>query len=384
MRTRRLRLLVAASVGAVTLCSCSGLASGGGDETYAIAYQGPLSGDTAQLGINIGRAVQLAIEQANEHGDLPFDLEYVTADDKGLPEQSPGAARQLIRDRRVVAVIGPAFSGPALEAGDLYENAGLATVSPSATSPSISDAGFATFFRAVPQDTEQGDQAASYLAGVVKAQRVYIVDDTTDYGSGLADALAEELTGLAVPVQRNGVPTTTDDYTKVAEEVVRSGADALYYAGYYADAAPLAGALQEVGFHGIRMGGDGLNDDKFIARAGGAAEGWQFTCGCTDARSDPASAQFFDDYAARFEVNPGTYSPEAYDATQAVIAVLRNIPGQITRRAVIEGLRSVNYGGIVKTIKFQPDGETQGATIFLYEVRNGKRQLRGSILELSG
>ncbi|MGH3344053.1 MAG: branched-chain amino acid ABC transporter substrate-binding protein [Carbonactinosporaceae bacterium] len=384
MRTRRLRLLVATGVGVTILSSCSGLAFDGGDETYAIAYQGPLSGDTAQLGVNIGHAVQLAVEQANERGTLPFDLEYVTADDKGLPEDSPAAARRLIRDRRVLAVIGPAFSGPALAAGELYGRAGLAAVSPSATSPAISEAEFATFFRAVPQDAEQGAQAARYLANVVNAQRVYILDDTTDYGSGLAAAIEAGLADLAVPVQRRGVPTATDDYTRVAEDVVRSGADALYYAGYFAEAAPLAGALQEAGYHGIRMGGDGLNDDKFIARAGGAAEGWQFTCACTDARSDPAAARFFDEYAARFQINPGTYSPEAYDATQAVIAVLGNIPGEITRKAVIEGLRAVNYGGIVKTIKFQPDGEIEGATIFLYEVRNGTRQLRGSILELSG
>ena len=72
--TRWVLPLALASALALTACSNdtnknsggSGLGGSGGGQTYKIAFQGPLSGDNAQLGINEVNGVELAIEQANE------------------------------------------------------------------------------------------------------------------------------------------------------------------------------------------------------------------------------------------------------------------------------------------------------------------------------
>ena len=78
MRTRPLAKLAAVGViGALALTGCGsskddnsggGLSGGGGSSdsnaTYTIAFEGPLSGDNQQLGINEVNGVQLAIDQA--------------------------------------------------------------------------------------------------------------------------------------------------------------------------------------------------------------------------------------------------------------------------------------------------------------------------------
>ena len=55
--------------------------------TFDIAYEGPLSGGNAQLGLNMAYSVQYAINQANsgksQFGKLPFKLKYVAKDDQG-------------------------------------------------------------------------------------------------------------------------------------------------------------------------------------------------------------------------------------------------------------------------------------------------------------
>jgi branched-chain amino acid transport system substrate-binding protein len=83
--------------------------------TYTIAYEGPLSGGDAQLGLLQLYAVKLAINQANsgksKFGKLPFKLDFKSEDDQGSATQSPTAAQALITDPSVVAVVGPAFSG---------------------------------------------------------------------------------------------------------------------------------------------------------------------------------------------------------------------------------------------------------------------------------
>src|SRR4051794_41729075 len=116
MRTRPLaKLTVVGLVGALALAGCGssdkkdsggGLSGGGGSgssgSTYTIAFEGPLSGDNAQLGINEVNGTQLAIDQANEKGDLGFKLKLIRADDVGDPAKAPSAAAQVIQDSSVM------------------------------------------------------------------------------------------------------------------------------------------------------------------------------------------------------------------------------------------------------------------------------------------
>src|ERR1700710_107558 len=72
--------------------SGGGLAGSGGGATYSIAFEGPLSGDNQQLGINEVNATQVAIDQANASGNLGFKLKLVKADDQGDRAQARAGA----------------------------------------------------------------------------------------------------------------------------------------------------------------------------------------------------------------------------------------------------------------------------------------------------
>jgi branched-chain amino acid transport system substrate-binding protein len=50
--------------------------------TYTIAYQGPLSGGNAQLGLNMKYGVQLAINKWNATKGAAFKLALATGDDQ--------------------------------------------------------------------------------------------------------------------------------------------------------------------------------------------------------------------------------------------------------------------------------------------------------------
>src|SRR6195952_6067213 len=227
--------------------SGGGLGSSGGGQTYKIAFQGPLSGDNAQLGINEVNGVQLAIDEANKAGDLGFKLELVKADDQGSPEQAPTAAAQVLQDDAVLGVVGPSFSGATKAIGATYGDAGLSFVPPSATNPTLSQQGFPTFHRIVPSDNVEGSQAANLF--VKKGyKKVVVVDDLSDYGKGVADEVQKGLEKGGVTVQRIGVDAKTTDYGPTAQTVASSGADAFFYGGYDAQAGQVAKALQTAGF----------------------------------------------------------------------------------------------------------------------------------------
>ena len=61
---------------------------------------------------------------------------------------------------------------------------------------------------------------------------------------------------------------------------------------------------------------------------------------------------------------------------------MRSVEGELTREKVLEAVRDVDYTGITKQIKFTENGEVQGKTIFVFQVKGGKRDVLGTTEEL--
>ncbi|WP_239333178.1 branched-chain amino acid ABC transporter substrate-binding protein [Frankia sp. CiP3] len=368
---------------ALTVGACGGGSSGSGRPEYIIGFQGPLSGDSSQLGINAINGLRTAVDRANTSGGLPFTLRLVQSDDQGTPEQGPTAAQKLIDNSGVIAVIGPIFSGATKASEPLYSQAKLLSVSPSATNPQLTSLGFGTFFRVIAPDTVQGTAAADYVAKALKAKKVFSLDDKSEYGTGLSTVLKKELAVQGVNVVNDGI-NPTKDYTSEATKIISEQPDVVFYSGYYGEFALLTKALRAKGFTGAIMSGDGSNDDQFVTQAGAAsAEGAYLTCPCGDANSDPKAAGFVADFKrVNNGTRPGTYSGEAYDATNAVIEVLRKLGPGASREAVARAFSSVDFEGVTKRIVFQPNGEVAGSTVYVYRIRAGKREVLGTTAEL--
>ncbi len=398
MRTRPLAKLAAVGViGALALTGCGsskddsssgGLSGGGGSSdnnaTYTIAFEGPLSGDNQQLGINEVNGVQLAIDQANKDTSLGFKLKLLKADDGGVPEKAPAAAAQVLQDSTVMGVVGPSFSGASQAVGKKYGDAGLAIVNPSASNGELQDQGFKTWHRVMPNDFAEGPAAADWLAK--KAKKVIVVSDKSAYGDGVAKAVSDELKKKGVSVINQAADqTTTKDYGPIAQTVKQSGADALFYAGYDAQGAQFAKALKSVGYNGIRMSGNGVKSDVFVQGAKADGEGWYMSCGCQDATVAPAAKDFAAAYQAKFNTAPSTYSPEAYDATNIVIQAIKTAKesGTVTRQAVNDAVSKIDYKGITADIKFAANGDLPPGegTVNLFQVKGGKIVSLGDITQ---
>ena len=273
-------LVAVGAVGAMVLSACSsskktgGLsgsgasASGGGScngtgTTYKIGYEGPLTGDNKQLGINMINAVNLAVSQANAAKNLCFQLAVLQSDDLGTAAGAPAAEAALAQDSAVVGVIGPAFSGPTAAVGKKYAAAGIALISPSATNATLTSQGFTTFHRIVPTDGIEGKATADYLA--TKYKKIFVVDDTSTYGAGVAQVVVAELKAKGIAVDTQSIAPTTD-YSAVATKVAGSGDDAMYYGGYDAQAGLLAKALQAASYKGFEISGNGGKSSVFTSR----------------------------------------------------------------------------------------------------------------------
>jgi branched-chain amino acid transport system substrate-binding protein len=387
MRRTTATLAASVVVGAMALTACgssSKSATGSsGKKTVTIGFQGPLSGASVQLGLNAEYGAKVAIQQANAKGDLPFTLALKTSDDVGKPDTAPTAAQALIDDASVIAVVGPMFSGATKAAEPKFSDAGLLSVTPSATNPKLTSLGFKTFFRLIPGDLAQGKGAADYIAKVLKAKKVFSLDDKSEYGTGLSGAIEAELKVDGVKVTHDGI-NPTKDYSSEADKIISNGPELLYYSGYYADFSLLAKALKGKGFKGTLFSGDGSNDDQYIKQAGASvAEGTYLSCGCGDANSDPSAAAFVTAVAAdNAGAKPGTYSGEGYDAANSIISVLKTLGASATRQQVVDAYKSVDYKGLTKTVKYQANGEIEGSSVYIYLVKGGVRTVLGTTVQL--
>ncbi|ONH23253.1 branched chain amino acid ABC transporter substrate-binding protein [Pseudofrankia asymbiotica] len=344
--------------------------AGAPTRTITIGFQGPLSGDNQPLGDNAVGGVKTAIEEANARGNLPFTLRLATSDDLGHPDTAPLAANALAANPDVLAVVGPMFSGATQASEPLYSGAGLLSVSPSASSPILTTQGFSTFYRVVPTDAAQGPAAAAYVARVLRPGKVYSLDDGLDYSVGLGRGFELALLSSDISFVHDRIDPA-GDFSAEAGKIMAANPDLVFYAGYYPELALLAKALQDKGYTGKLMSGDGSLDPAYISLAGAAAEGTLLTCGCLLPSGDPNAKSFVTSYQKVNGTGPGTYSAEAYDATNAIIKVLSGLGADATRASVAAAFARVDLQGITRHLAFQPGGEVVDGRIFIYQARSG-------------
>ncbi|MHB1234193.1 MAG: branched-chain amino acid ABC transporter substrate-binding protein [Microbacteriaceae bacterium] len=351
------------------------LPAGNGKATCAagttLAYIGAETGPNAQLGINIYNGVQLAIDQHNK-ANPGCQVKFTKFDTEGDPSKATGPVTQAVNEPGIVGVIGLPFSGESKATGNIFETKGLVHITPSATNPGLTTNGWTTFFRGLGNDSVQGPAAASFLTGKLQAKKVYLVQDDSDYGTGLADATKAAL-GSAM-VGSDKVITGQKDFSAVVSKIINSKADAVYYAGYYAEAAPFDQQLVAKGFKGMFVGPDGVKDDQFIKQAGAASANAYFTCPCIPGE---LVTSFQSAYQTAFNAQPGTYSIEGYDAATILLTGIDK--GNVTRPALLNFVKNYDANGLSKHYKWNSKGELATPAVYGYKVDNGKIVSIGTI-----
>jgi branched-chain amino acid transport system substrate-binding protein len=354
--------------------ACNSGSKGGGSASkdcgLKIAFFGALTGDAANLGINIKNGAKLAVEQYNDkHKDCTVELKEF--DSQGDEKQAPGLARQLVQDKKIIGVIGPAFSGESVAADPIFNEAGVTTITPSATRPSLSTNGWKVFHRGVANDDSQGPAAANYIKKVINAQKVFVMDDQSAYGSGLADVVKKQLGSLVVDsdkVTRN----VTKDFSGSITKIQASGATVVFYGGYYQEAGLLVKQMRAKGVTATLVAGDGVADNAFAETAGKeAAEGSVVTCPC--APPTAAKGSFVTDYKAKWNQDAGTYSDVAYDIANIFLQGIEK--GNTTNEKMLTYVNGVQYQGIANTFKFTDKGELDPSLfiVWAFKFKDGKQ-----------
>jgi branched-chain amino acid transport system substrate-binding protein len=395
---RRRYLGAAVLVVSLLAAACGGNEGGEGTASgkpeYKVGLIGALTGDNAQLVIHANNALRLAIDQANKKGDVPVKLALEAEDSQGDKDKAVPLAQKLAADDKVLAVVGPAFSGESFSSNPILQQAGIPQITQSATNPGLSAAGWKLWFRGVGNDNSQGGPAPDVFLTYLKAKKVFIGHDKSAYGEGLATIVRDGLKAKSASALAgfDAIDPGKKDYSALAAKVVSSQADVFFWGGYSPEGGLIVKQAREKGFNGTFVGADGSKDTTFLTTGGSAAEGAIHLCPCADVASatDPDSKAFVADYKAKFNEDPGIYAGEAYDVAQIIWAAIKKAgkPGSDIKayRAQLGAniAATAAFKGLTKVYSFQPNGElaTSAVTIYLYKVVNGKFTLLGRVSDV--
>jgi len=354
-------------------------------KTVKIGHSVPLSGEEGVHGVPASHAVELAVAQANERGDLPFKIEVVLMDDACETEPAIAAAKKFAQDPDVIGVVGPFNSPPSQAAGPIYHSTRLVHICPAASNPELTHQGWDTFFRVVASDEIQGREAAKCAVHVAGARRMAVLHDKTAFGQPLAEIFADEAAKQGAEVVLfEGINRGQRHFPETVKRVWEVEPDLIYFGLIEAEGSAMAHELRAAGVTAPYLGADGLKPSRYLETPEVDVVGPYYTSASADVQRRRSAADFRQAYAQRFPqfADYTIYTVEAYDAANVLIEAVRKA-GTADREAVLrEVVRTRNYPGASGSITFAPDGERLDPAIDFYVVRQGKLTFLGTTSEL--
>jgi branched-chain amino acid transport system substrate-binding protein len=255
--------------------------------------------------------------------------------------------------------------------------------------PTLRPSGKVTYFRIATTDSHQGPAGADYLYKTKNYKSVYVIDDATTYGVGIADAFSKEWTAIGGKLLgRSSEASTTTSYLSLLTQIATMHPDVIYFGGLDSTGGILirqqmeqVPALKNEPF----AGGDGIVTSTFSKTIGTSGGGPIFgTVATVDEGAVSTAQTFLNQYDAVYgAANLGAYSAAGYDAANILIQAIKTAlangahtpqnssdtaGAKSFRQAVINAVQNINFSGVLGHQSFDQNGDTTNRVITIYQV----------------
>lgn len=287
-----------------------------------------VTGPIESISPNMFSAVDMALKEVNDSGKAAngWTFSAVRADSTCIDAAAAtAAAERLVTAEGVKGIVGADCSGVtrAVLTNVAMPN-GIVLVSPSATSPALTDDpdnGF--FFRSVSSDAREGEVMADVLTdrGV---KTIAISYSNSDYGKGQAEAIAAAFTAKGGTVTINASHDDGKaDYSAEVAALAAAGGEILVVAGYVdqggkgiIQASVDSGAFSVFGLPG------GMFGESLTQAIGSALDGSYGQHPSSDAQGYPIFLDLAKAYAPSFDGSTN-FAPNSYDAAALIVLAMQ-------------------------------------------------------------
>ncbi|TYR34967.1 ABC transporter substrate-binding protein [Mesorhizobium microcysteis] len=335
--------LLAASVAGAALLAASVVAQAQEVKVGVIlGFTGPLESITPGM----GGSAELALKEVNDSGLFlnGETLVPVRADSTCIDAAAAtAAAERLITSENVAAIMGADCSGVTIAiANNVAVPNGVVMVSPSATSPALTDIEDNDyFFRTAPSDARQGEVLTEVLTSN-DITSVAVSYTNNDYGKGFSDSFVAAFEAAGGTVTINAPHDDgKGDYSAEVGALAAAGGDLLVVLGYVDQGGVgiIRAAVDSGAFDRFALG-DGMYGQSLIDAIGEDLEG---TVGVIPGAEGEGSEKFAEAASAAGLDPSSSYTGESYDAA-ALIALAMQKAGSADRTAIRDALLEVANG----------------------------------------
>ena len=299
-----------------------------------------ISAGSAQNAQDRQRGFHLAVTHLNQAGGVfGRPVETAVGDTALDPDTATAEARRLIEDEGVHALVGPSTSANALPVAERVAGpARVPLISPSATSPRLTDAADDDFFfRAALSDLAQGPVLAR-IAQQRSFDNVGLIFRNDLWGQGLAQAFARAWDGSVLSV---AVEPGQTELAAAVRESAAAGAPALVLIVFESQAKTIVREALDRGIYDQFVFSDGLKSLALVQAIGGSALAGMYGAGPAAPPASESAAAWAAAYVDAYGEPPaGSYVREVYDATIA-LALAAQAANSIDGGAIRDQLRTI-------------------------------------------
>lgn len=355
----------------------------GPDDPILIASSLVISGPNTELGLDSQHGVEIAIDFRGEL--LGHAIELQPEDDGCNAEGGQTSAQKIVSNPQIVAMVGTSCSGAGVPAAKIISDAGYVMVSPSNTSPALTDPEQhqAGYLRTAHNDKIQGAAMANFAYNELGIRKAAAIHDGDPYTEGLASVFSEsfqELGGEMVAFE--AIDANADDVIAPLTTIAAAGPpELIYYPVFIPLGSLLTKQAKEVpGLEGVILSGaDGIQSPSFLEAAGDAAEG-MYVSGPDLGFGNETYDRFLEAYQTNYGSEPtAPFHAHAYDATNMILDAIEEVAQVgddgtllIGRQALRDALFATSgMVGITGTITCDEFGDCADPKIAVSQVQGG-------------
>jgi len=356
----------------------SGNTSTGGDTgNIKVGVYVDLTGQTSSFGQSTKNGIQLAVDEINAAGGVSGrKIALVIEDDQGRTEQAKTVVEKLIKQDKVVAVLGEVASSNTLAAAPVAQEAKIPMITPSSTNPKVTQVGD-HIFRVCFLDDFQGSSIAKFAANELKGKTAAILGDVnSDYSKGLTEFFEKEFTKLGGRVVAKEAYTQTDpDFKGQLTKIRNLNPDVLYIPGYYGQVGIIAKQARELGMNMPLLGGDGWDSPELWSLGGDALKNSYITNHYSADDPNPVIQNFVKSYKAKFNnVAPDSLAALAYDSAKVLADAIKRAGGTDSAKLREAINATKDFAGVTGTISINAERNAVKPAVVL-EVSPATKQL---------
>jgi branched-chain amino acid transport system substrate-binding protein len=341
-----------------------------------------VTGPASFLGGPESRTLEMLAEEFNAKGGINgHKVELIIMDSGGNPEKAVSFAKQLIEEKKVLAILGPSTSGETMKIKGIAEEANTILLSCAAAEVIVNPV--AKWVFKTPQKDSDAIQAIFNQMKRMKISRIGVLSGNTGFGKagkGQIEKLAPE-NGITI-VASEVYDKASTDLTAEVTKLKAANVDAIVNWSIVPAQSIVIKNARQIGFVGPIFQSHGFGNIKYVEAAGAAAEGVIFPAGrllVADVLPDsnpqkPVLLKYKNDYEKKYKEDASTFGGHAYDAFMILAKAIEKA-GSTDKEKVrdeIESMRGfVGTGGVFDFSAKDHNGLDIDA-FELLTVKNGK------------